>query len=104
MGSGGQDGKRNGSSRNCKVQTKAICNLKLSAANDGKLAALDAVAEEYLRLAQCYVDGLIETESRAPDKYGALPEVATALSERWQRCAWQQACGVVQSWFSNERT
>ena len=86
------------------MQTKAICNLKLSAANDGKLAALDAVAGAYLQLAQRYVDGLIETESRAPDKYAPLPDVATALSERWQRCAWQQACGIVQSWFSNERT
>src|SRR5579859_2384759 len=84
MGSGGQDGKRNGSSRNCKVQTKAICNLKLSAANDGKLAALDAVAEEYLRLAQCYGDGLIETESRAPDKYGALAALRLAAGV-WHR-------------------
>ena len=25
------------------------------------------------------------------------------LSERWQRCAWQQACGIVQSWYSNQR-
>jgi putative transposase len=22
---------------------------------------------------------------------------------RWQRCAWQQACGIVQSWYSNAR-
>ena len=28
----------------------------------------------------------------------------TPLSDRWQRCAWQQACGIVQSWYSNERT
>ena len=30
-------------------------------------------------------------------------EFPTPLSDRWQRCAWQQACGIVQSWYSNER-
>jgi hypothetical protein len=29
--------------------------------------------------------------------------VPTPLSDRWQRCAWMQACGIVQSWYSNER-
>jgi putative transposase len=42
---------------------------------------------------------------RQPDKYAAIPEteVSTSLSDRWQRCAWQQACGIVQSWYSNAR-
>ncbi|GIK37333.1 MAG: hypothetical protein BroJett011_11660 [Chloroflexota bacterium] len=31
-------------------------------------------------------------------------EIPTALSDRWQRCGWMQACGIVQSWYSNERT
>ena len=26
---------------------------------------------------------------------------ANELSDRWQRCAWQQACGIVRSWYSN---
>jgi putative transposase len=41
-----------------------------------------------------------------PDKYADIPEadLPTPLSDRWQRCAWQQACGIVQSWYSNERT
>jgi hypothetical protein len=42
---------------------------------------------------------------REPDKYADIPEedIPTPLSDRWQRCAWRQACGIVQSWFSNER-
>ena len=86
------------------MQKKAITHLKLSLANRGKLAALDAVAEEYRRVAQAMVDHLIDAEERTPDKYAEIPPFATVLSERWLRCAWQQACGLVQSWFSNERS
>ena len=57
------------------------------------------------------VDWLIAHDWRSqsqqlPDKYADIPEadVLTPLSDRWQRCAWQQACGIVQSWYSNERT
>jgi len=52
------------------------------------------------------VDGLIAHETRQPNKYADIPEaeVPTRLSDRWQRCAWQQACGIVQSWYANERT
>lgn len=54
---------------------------------------------------QVYVNWLIAHAVRQPDKYATLPEaeVSTWLSDRWQRCAWQQACGIVQSWYSNER-
>jgi hypothetical protein len=86
------------------MQKKAITHLKLNLANAGKLAALDAVTAEYQRVTQCFVDGLIDTETRAPDKYAAIPRIPNVLSERWLRCAWQQACGLVQSWYSNERT
>lgn len=84
---------------------KAITDLKLSAANDGKLQALDALAVEHQRVAQAYVDWLIAHAVREPDKYAALPttDVPTELSARWQRCAWQQACGIVRSWYANER-
>ena len=60
---------------------------------------------EHQRVAQLYVDWLIAHEQRRPDKYADLPEadVLTTLSDRWQRCAWQQACGIVQSWYANER-
>lgn len=30
-------------------------------------------------------------------------EISIKLSDRWQRCAWQQACGILQSWYSNAR-
>jgi Putative transposase DNA-binding domain len=85
---------------------KAITDLKLSAANHGKLRALEALALEHQRVVQAYCDWLIAHEVREPDKYADLPvaDVPTCLSARWQRCAWQQACGIVQSWFSNERT
>ena len=47
----------------------------------------------------------IAHEQRQPNKYADVPEqeVPTPLSDRWQRCAWQQACGIVQSWYANER-
>jgi hypothetical protein len=94
---------------------KAITHLKLDQANPSKLAKLDALAVEHQRVLQAYVDWLIAHEMREPDKYADLPEaeVPTPLSARWQRpapgclwqvCIWQQACGVVQSWYSNDRT
>jgi putative transposase len=48
---------------------------------------------------------MISHEIRQPDKYAPVPEqkIFTSLSDRWQRCAWQQACGIVQSWYSNDR-
>ncbi len=84
---------------------KAITHLKLNQANPGKLQKLDELAAEHQRMVQAYVDWLIGSEVRQPDKYANIPEeeVPTALSERWQRCAWQQACGIVQSWYSNQR-
>ena len=82
---------------------KAITHLKLNLANDGKLALLDAVAAEYMRVTQAYIDLLIHDAVKEPDKYADLPGMVTLLSVRWQRCAWQQACGTVRSWYSNER-
>jgi hypothetical protein len=85
---------------------KAITHLKLDQANANKLEKLDELAVEHQRVVQAYVDWLIAREVREPDKYADIPEadVPTPLSDRWQRCAWQQACGIVQSWYSNERT
>ena len=84
---------------------KAITHLKLNQANSCKLQKLDELATEHQRVVQAYVDWLIEREVRQPDKYADLPEedIPTVLSDRWQRCAWQQACGIVRSWYSNER-
>ena len=84
---------------------KAITHLKLDQANPGKLERLDELAAEYQRVVQAYVDWMISHEIRQPDKYDHIPEqeISTNLSDRWQRCAWQQACGIVQSWYSNAR-
>jgi len=84
---------------------KAITHLKLDQANPGKLHKLDELAVEHQRVVQAYVDWLIAHEICQPDKYADIPEAEapTPLSDRWQRCAWQQACGIVQSWYSNER-
>ena len=84
---------------------KAITHLKLNQANAAKLQRLDELATEHQRVVQAYCDWLIAREVREPDKYADIPEadIPTSLSDRWQRCAWQQACGIVQSWYSNER-
>ena len=98
-------GRRNGSLRSCRIVKKAITHLKLDQANPGKLERLDELAVEHQRIVQAYVDWMISHEIRQPDKYDHIPEqdIATTLSDRWQRCAWQQACGIVQSWYSNAR-
>jgi hypothetical protein len=71
---------------------KAITHLKLDQANPGKLERLDELAFEYQRIVQAYLDWLISHAIRQPDKYTPIPEqdIATILSDRWQRCAWQQ--------------
>jgi hypothetical protein len=78
--------------------TRAVTHIRLEAANGGKLAALDELAQVYLPLCQQYVT-LFCTEER-PNKLRA-PLFATALSERWQRVAIQQAAGIAQSWRTN---
>ncbi|MBI4748921.1 MAG: hypothetical protein HY774_10565 [Acidobacteria bacterium] len=93
---------------------RAINNLKLEAANVGKLKRLDEVASVYILAVQRLVNILIATGQRVPNKYGEIPgdeanligppSPENQLSERWRRCAWQQACGIVKSWYANERT
>src|SRR5574341_1501566 len=84
---------------------KAITHLKLDQANSIKLQKLDELAAEHQRVVQAYVNWLIAQEVREPNKYADIPEadVPTPLSDRWQRCAWRQACGIVQSSYTNER-
>ena len=83
---------------------KAITHIKVDPSNPNKLEKLDRLAEEYMRVAQLFCDDLIANDARTPDKNANLLDVQTELSARWQRTAWRQACGIVQSWFSNERT
>jgi hypothetical protein len=78
--------------------TKAVTNIRLEAANAGKLAALDDLAPVYLALCQQYVTLFCTDEH--PNKLRA-PLFATSLSERWQRVAIQQAAGIAQSWRTN---
>jgi putative transposase len=85
---------------------KAITHLKFDRANARKRRKLDELSVEYLWVAQCYVDWLIDHDQREPHKYAPIPEkeIPTRLSDRWQRCGWMHACGIVQSWYSNGRT
>src|SRR5712691_10077346 len=78
--------------------TRAVTHIRLEAANAGKLAALDDLAPVYLSLCQQYVTLFCTDEH--PNKLRA-PLFATALSERWQRVAIQQAAGIAQSWRTN---
>ena len=78
--------------------TKAVTHIRLEATNEGKLAALDDLAQVYLPLCQQYVT-LFCTEEQ-PDKFRATC-FATPLSERWQRVAIQQAAGIAQAWCTN---
>ena len=94
---------------------QAITDLKLHA-NIGKLEKIDETADEYMWLTQIYVRHLIGVAVHPAGwgqpafgrfefhpKQKTLPPVATPLSERWKRCAWMQACGIVNSWLSNGR-
>jgi hypothetical protein len=78
--------------------TKAVTHIRLEAANKGKLAALDQVAEAFLALVQCYVTLFCTEEQPASFRAPCFP---TPLSERWQRVAIQQAAGIAQSWRTN---
>jgi Putative transposase DNA-binding domain len=78
--------------------TRAVTHIRLCDANQAKIATLDALAAEYLRLCQAYTTYFC-TEAQ-PDKYAA-PCFDSPLSQRWQRVAIQQAAGIAQSWRSN---
>ena len=82
---------------------KAITHPKVGHGNQRKLNELDRVAEAYLALVQAYIDHIFEHNLPEARKYDPLPPVETPLSARWQRCAWQQACGIMQSFYSNGR-
>jgi len=78
--------------------TRAVTHIRLDAANGGKLAVLDDLAQVYLPLCQQYLT-LFCTEE-PPDKFRSTC-FATPLSERWHRVAIQQASGIAQSWRTN---
>src|SRR6266851_7364286 len=78
--------------------TRAVTHIRLEAANAGKLAALDDLAQVYLPLCQQYAT-LFCTDER-PNKLRA-PLFATPLSQRWQRVAIQQAAGIARAFRTN---
>jgi hypothetical protein len=78
--------------------TRAVTHIHLCGANHAKIAALDALATEYLGLCQAYTTYFC-TEAW-PEKY-ADPCFSSSLSQRWQRVAMQQAAGIAQSWRTN---
>ena len=78
--------------------TRAVHHIRLGAANAGKLAQLDALAETYLPLGQQYVTHFCT--DALPAQF-APPCFESPLSERWQRAAIQHAAGLAQSWQTN---
>jgi hypothetical protein len=80
--------------------TRALTHIRLCDANDAKIAALDAVAAEFMALTQYYVTVFCTEEE--PDAY-ADPRFPTPLSQRWQRVAIQQAAGIARSWRANQQ-
>ena len=74
---------------------KALPHLSLAAAKAGKIARLDAVAAAYQRQVQVYVDTLTAHDEQEPDPYADDLVGVYGLSERWLRCAWQHACGIL---------
>ena len=79
--------------------TKAVTHIRLDAANPGKLAALDQLAQVFLALTQQYVTLFCQDE--LPNRFRA-PCFLTPLSERWHRVAIQQAAGIAKSWRTNQ--
>ena len=78
--------------------TRAITHIRLADTNPGKLAQLDALADEYMSLCQQYVTAFCT--DTAPDKY-ADAWLASPLSARWQRVVIQHAAGIAHSWRTN---
>lgn len=81
-------------------QTRAITHISLGEGNRGKLAALDALWEEYRALCQQYVNYFCQDAEPDPHLDFVF---GSELSARWQRVAVQQAAGMAQSWRSNRR-
>ena len=78
--------------------TRAVTHIRLSEANAIKLAQLDALAGEYMRLCQQYTTAFCTAVE--PNKY-ADAWLSSRLSARWQRVVIQHAAGVAQSWRTN---
>lgn len=72
--------------------------LALTAANADKVAQLDALAHEYMRVCQWYTSYFCE--QGAADRTIAL-QIESTLSDKWHRCAVRRGASVAQSWLAN---
>jgi hypothetical protein len=79
-------------------RTRAVTHIRLCAANNAKVAALDALAAEFMALCQRYVTFFC---AEAEPNGFSDPCFPSPLSQRWQRVAIQQAAGVARSWRAN---
>lgn len=82
---------------------RAITHIKLHFANSGKLEKLNQLSEVYMALVQAYVNYIFDHQLKKVTKFDDFPDMESGLSERYKRCAWQQAVGIMQSFFSNGR-
>jgi len=82
---------------------KSINHIKLDLANLCKVNQLNELGDAYIVLVQSYIDSIFETELKNINSYGKLPDIHSPLSERYKRCAWQQAAGIMKSFYANNR-
>jgi hypothetical protein len=80
--------------------TRAFTRIRLCAANDAKVATLDALAAAYLALCQQYATHFCTAAE--PNGY-ADPSFPSPLSERWPSVAIQQAADIASSWRTHRQ-
>jgi IS605 OrfB family transposase len=72
--------------------------LPLDQANTEKVAQLDALADEYMRVCQWYTTHFCE---QGTVDHTTPFLMNSTLSDKWHRCAVRRAAGIAQSWLSN---
>jgi hypothetical protein len=80
--------------------TRAVTHIRLCSINCAKVAALDALAADYLAL--CHHCVTLFCSEAEPNGY-ADPCIPSPLSQRWQHVAIQQAAGIAKSWRTNRQ-
>jgi putative transposase len=82
---------------------KSINHIKLDLANPGKVSQLNELGDAYMLLVQIYIDYIFDNKLINVSSYSKLPNIQSKLSERYKRCAWQQAAGIMKSFYANGR-
>ncbi|RKZ92947.1 MAG: hypothetical protein DRR19_02770 [Candidatus Parabeggiatoa sp. nov. 1] len=80
---------------------KSLNHIKLDLANIGKPNKLNELGDAYIFVVQSYIDYIFENDLKKVSGYDDLPEIPFELSERYKRCAWQQAAGIMKSFYAN---